>query len=41
MLPTKMKEELPQEALNSTSIDDKDILVMPFKLSQLHTVLIQ
>lgn len=41
LLTTQMKEELPQEALNSTAIDDKDILVMPFKLSQLRTVLIQ
>jgi len=41
LLTTQMKEELPEEALNSTAIDDKDILVMPFKLSQLRTVLIQ
>jgi len=41
LLTTQMKEELPEEALNSTAIDDKDILVMPFKLSQLLTVLIQ
>ncbi|MBA2267148.1 MAG: response regulator [Nitrosopumilus sp.] len=40
LLTTQMKEELPEEALNSTAIDDKDTLVMSFKLSLLRTVLI-
>jgi CheY-like chemotaxis protein len=41
LLTTTIKEELLQEALNSTAIEKKDILVMPFKLSQLHTILNQ
>ncbi len=41
LLTTTIKEELLQEALNSTTIEKKDILVMPFKLSQLHTILNQ
>ena len=39
LLTTTIKEELPQEALSSIAIEDRDILVMPFKLSQLRTIL--
>ena len=39
LLTTYMKEELSQAALDSAAINDKDILVMPFKLAQLRTVL--
>ena len=39
LLTTSMKEELSQTALDSAAIADKDILVMPFKLAQLCTVL--
>ena len=39
LLTTSMKEELSQAALDSAAIADKDILVMPFKLAQLYTVL--
>ena len=39
LLTTSMKEELSQAALDSAAIADKDILVMPFKLAQLCTVL--
>jgi two-component system, OmpR family, response regulator len=39
LLTTYMKEELSQAALDSAAIADKDILVMPFKLAQLRTVL--
>ena len=41
LLTTYMKEELSQAALDSAAIADKDILVMPFKLAQLRTVLNQ
>ncbi|WP_458745922.1 response regulator [Candidatus Nitrosocosmicus sp. T] len=41
LLTTTIKEELLQEALNSTAIEKKDILVMPFKLSQLHAIINQ
>lgn len=41
LLTTYMKEELSQAALDSAAIADKDILVMPFKLAQLRTVLYQ
>ena len=35
LLTTYMREELSQAALDSAAINDKDILVMPFKLEQL------
>ena len=41
LLTTYMREELSQAALDSAAINDKDILVMPFKLAQLRTVLNQ
>ncbi len=39
LLTTYMKEELSQTALDSAAINDRDILVMPFKLAQLLPVL--
>jgi len=39
LLTTYMREELSQAALDSAAINDKDILVMPFKLARLRTVL--
>jgi DNA-binding response OmpR family regulator len=39
LLTTTIKKELSQEDLSSIAIEDKDILVMPFKLSQLRTIL--
>lgn len=39
LLTTYMREELSQAALDSAAINDKDILVMPFKLARLSTVL--
>ncbi len=41
LLTTSPKDELSQETLNSTAIEDKDILVMPFKLSQFRTIINQ
>ena len=41
LLTTYMREELPQAALDSAAINDKDILVMPFKLARLRTLLNQ
>jgi two-component system, OmpR family, response regulator len=41
LVTTKMKEQLPKEKLQSTAINDSDILVMPFRLSNLSKVLNQ
>jgi CheY-like chemotaxis protein len=39
LLTTTLKEELSEDALSSAAIEDKDILVMPFRLSQLRRLL--
>ena len=41
LLTTYMREELSKAALDSAAINDKDILVMPFKLARLRTLLNQ
>lgn len=35
LITTRLKKQLPLDTLNATSIQEKDILVMPFKLSNL------
>lgn len=39
LLTTSMKEHLSKEKLKSTAIEEKDILVMPFKLSKFQQIL--
>ena len=40
LVTTSMKEQLPKEELQSASIDEKDILVMPFALSRLSKMIV-
>jgi CheY-like chemotaxis protein len=40
VVTTSMKGQLPKEELQSSAIEDKDILVMPFELSSLSRLLI-
>ena len=40
LVTTSMKEQLPKDELQSASIDEKDILVMPFSLSRLPKMII-
>ena len=41
LVTTSMKEQLPKDELQSASIDEKDILVMPFSLSRLSKMIIR
>jgi two-component system, OmpR family, response regulator len=41
LVTTSLKEQLPKEELQSASIDEKDILVMPFALSRLSKMVVQ
>lgn len=40
LITTSLKKQLPKDTLKATSIKEKDILVMPFKLSNLAETLI-